>query len=341
MTPAERQYRRALRLLPAGCRQLWEEDMVSAYLDSVADSPRRSAAERLAVAWLALRLRLNGSHATPRAELWYQAVLGIAILTTIYEGLNATFIFAYQVGFIATVGIDATWPNHVAYWLDSVSLVWVATFVCLVIGRLRAARVLVLVALAHEFGLTSLIVAHTIRPNWGLPAFEASNMHQAWLLLTAVSVFLIPRTFRPSRGWLAAYIVAAVVTIPIAVATAADIGGRSSTPYNDQAVPPQWLQQLQLLNVSTFLRVGMILFMIVALVRARQWLLPLAAFGGGVAAVQLLGYHYGSDFLYDMRQRGSDLWTWVNVLQLLLAVACAVAGFVALRRARPSGNANP
>jgi hypothetical protein len=42
MTLAERNYRRVLRLLPANYRQFWEEDMVSAYLDSVGDSRRRS-----------------------------------------------------------------------------------------------------------------------------------------------------------------------------------------------------------------------------------------------------------------------------------------------------------
>src|SRR5690606_11156290 len=41
LIPAERQYRRVLKLLPAGYRERWEEDMVSAYLDSVADASRR------------------------------------------------------------------------------------------------------------------------------------------------------------------------------------------------------------------------------------------------------------------------------------------------------------
>jgi len=328
MTPAEYQYRRVLRLLPAGYRHVWEEDMVSAYLDTVAESPRRSAGEWLSVAWLALRLRLNGSHAAPRARLWYHAVLGIAMLTTLYESLNATLGFANLVGGTIYVDTDVRWPNHIAYWWQALSLVWVATFVCLVLGRLVATRVLVLVALAHEFGLTSLIVAHTLSPSWwGLPPSEHGNIHQAWLYLTAATVFLIPKDFRLPRGWLAAYVVPAAVIVPVAVASAVESAGPDYQP------PPLWMQQLQMLNVGTLLHVGMIVGMVVALIRARRWLLPLAVFGGGVAAVQLLGNPYGVDFLYQARQQGIPLWTWVTIVQLVLAVVCAAAGFVAVRRA--------
>jgi hypothetical protein len=324
MTPAERQYRRVLRLLPAGYRQLWEEDMVGAYMDSVADSPRRSVGEWFSVGWLALRLRLNGSHATPRAQLWYRMVLGIAMLATLYESLNATVSFAYSVVDTNRGFLDRSWPIHVAY-RSALVLVWVATFICLVLGRLGAARVLVLVALAHELGLTSLVLAHTLNPglSGGLPPFGASITHEAALCLTAVSVFLIPRDFRLSRGWLGAYVVPAAVVVPMAVA---------QQPASGLA-PPFWVLQFQLLNVSALLHVGVIVGMVVALVRARQWLLPLAAFGGGVAAVQLLSYGYGRDSGFGVREQGDLLWTWVNVVQLVLAVACAVAGFLALRGA--------
>ncbi|MBX6751502.1 MAG: hypothetical protein IRY85_17880, partial [Micromonosporaceae bacterium] len=119
MIPAERQYRRVLKLLPAGYRQLWEEDMVSAYLDSVTDgSRRRRWGEWLAVAWLALRLRLRGSPATPRAQLWYQTVLGIAMFTTLYESLVATARVAGLAGMITTVKVDLQGANHVAYWWE-------------------------------------------------------------------------------------------------------------------------------------------------------------------------------------------------------------------------------
>jgi hypothetical protein len=327
MTPAERRYRRVLRLLPTGYRRRWEQDMVSAYLDSVADTPRRAAGELLAVAWLVLRLRLNGYHATPRSQLWYQTVLGIAMLTTLYESLDATRVFADLVG--VAVQVEMAWPYHVTSWWGVLSLVWVATFVCVVRGRVVAARVLVLVALIHQMGLTSLVVAHTVSPGgWGLPPDALSTARQAGVCVAAVTVFLIPQDFRPARGWLAAFIVPAVVVIPVSVA--------SAVLYSPDLVhtPPLWLAQLQLLNVGTLLHVGMVVGMVVALARAHQWLRPLALFGGGVAAGQRLGFDYGFDPLYDLRQRATALWTSVTIVQLVVAVACVVAGFVAMRHAR-------
>jgi hypothetical protein len=326
--PAERQYRRVLRLLPAGYRDLWEEDMVSAYLDSVAESPRRSAGEWLSVAWLALRLRLNGSHAKPRTAFWRQLALGVAVLTTLYESLHATVSFAYLAWSWMKFGLSASWQNQIAAWWDTLSLVWVATFVCLILGRRVAARALVLIALAYELGLLALIVRYTINPSWwhwpGM-LLEYSNIYQAWLGLTAVAVFLVPMDFRPPRAWLAAYLVPATAVAPIVTAS---VTGPEPPAW------PQWLRLLQFVNVGTLLHVGIVVGMLVALTRARRWLFPLAVFGGGVATVQLLGHNYGSDFLYGLRQQGTALWAWVNVGQLALAVACAIVGFVAVLRAR-------
>jgi hypothetical protein len=333
MTPAERQYRRVLRLLPVGYRQLWEDDMVSAYLDRVAHSPRRSMGERLSVAWLALRLRLSGSHAALHTRLWYHAVLGIALLTTLYESLNATVLVAAVAGTFAMFQVDASWQNQIAYWWDAVSLVWVATFVCVVLGRVAAARVLVLIALLHELGLTALIVELTINPSWWRPLpllFESSIIHQSWLFLTATAVLLIPNDFRPSRRWLAGYLVPAAVMVPIVVA---------SVTGPDEPTWPRWLQLLQFVNAGTLLHIGLIVGMVIALLRVREWLLPLAVVGGGVAAVQLVGHTYGGDFFYELRQHGTLVWAWVNVAQLGLAAACGVAWFVAARRLRRAGAA--
>jgi hypothetical protein len=81
--------------------------------------------------------------------------------------------------------------------------------------------------------------------------------------------------------------------------------------------------------------------MLIALRRVHGWLLPLAVFGGGVATVQLLGHNYGSDFLYEVRQHGTTLWTVVNVAQLALAATCAVAGIIAVRRSQQVGGRLP
>jgi hypothetical protein len=64
----ERRYRRVLRLLPANYRDYWGEDMVTAYMgDGGTPSGGRSLAEQISVVSLAVRLRLNGSHASWRS----------------------------------------------------------------------------------------------------------------------------------------------------------------------------------------------------------------------------------------------------------------------------------
>jgi hypothetical protein len=322
MTPAERNFRRVLWLLPADYRQFWEEDMVGAYLDSAADSRRRSVGEWFAIVWLALRLRLSGSHASPRVQLWHQTAFGIAIFATLYQSLAATVWFAELVGWGIKLGFHDTSPlSQLTDWWDVGGLLlWVPTFVCLVLGRLVAARVLVLVALAHEFGITARIAA-AIHPSWRpiVPNDPDPThlLYLTWLFVPAVAVFLVPRGFRPFRGWLAAYLVPAAVMAWITVASVPD---RSDIPEPT----PRWLHVLQFVNVESFLHAGLIVGMIVALVRARRWLLPLAVFSGGFAAAQLLS----GGWAIDTQEGGSAGWAEVNVVQLVLAVACAVVGTV-------------
>jgi hypothetical protein len=333
MTPAERSYRRVLWLLPADYRQFWEEDMVGAYLDSVGDSRRRSVGEWFAVVWLALRLRLNGSHVSPRARIWHQTVLGIAIFTTLYESLAATVWFAQVAAFAIKLGAhDPDLTQGWLWWDAGSGLIWVPIFVCLVLGRLVAARVLVFVAVAHGFGITVRIAA-LVHPSLSAmvpndPDRIESYIYLTILVLTGVAVLLVPRGLRPSRGWLAAYLVPTAVMVFIGVASVPD---RSDIP----TVLPRWLQVLQVVNVGQLLHAGLIVGMIVALARARRWLLPLAVFSGAVAAGQLAGYDYG-DVLGETL---SGPWIGVNAVQLLLAVACAVVGFIDLLRGVHSGAA--
>ncbi|MBX6751537.1 MAG: hypothetical protein IRY85_18070, partial [Micromonosporaceae bacterium] len=234
--------------------------------------------------------------------------------------------------------VDLQGANHVAYWWEGGSLVWVGAFAGLVLGRLVLARVLALVGLAHAFGLTALIVASTLKPTWWsgtiLP-YEQSTMHQAWFCLTVVAVFLVPRDFRPPRAWLAAYLVPAAVLVPATMMATAAIVRAAAYSSTNPATPPEWVRHLDLVSVGTILHLGVIVGMAVALVWARRWLFPLAAFGGAVAIVQLLGYYYGAGaYGYEWWVPGSALWTGTNVVQLLLAGACVVAGFLAVRRAR-------
>src|SRR5215469_6951437 len=87
MTPLEQRYRLVLRLLPASYRAAWEEEMVAAFLDSMATTdsddaeyladygwPSRS--EVASVVALAVRLRLPGVRlrlGTPGAPPRYAA----------------------------------------------------------------------------------------------------------------------------------------------------------------------------------------------------------------------------------------------------------------------------
>ncbi len=71
MSRLEERYRRVLRLLPAGYRRQWEDDMVAAFLETMqtgdaetdeylADHGRPSLAEMTSILSLAVRLRIGG-----------------------------------------------------------------------------------------------------------------------------------------------------------------------------------------------------------------------------------------------------------------------------------------
>jgi hypothetical protein len=305
-THREAAFRRVLRLLPLGYRALWEEDMVSAYLSSTEGSPPRSSGERLAVAWLALRLRLSGSHATPRAGFWYQLVLGIATLTTLYQGLGATIDVSTwaQLADPAKLG----WPDDLIAWWLVAGLAWAATFGCLVLGRLGAARVLILVAVAHDIAPIWLDIHYSTGPTASIGFPPPSAAGWAWLTLALLAVFLAPTGLRLSRWWLAGYVIPALVI----VITVAPPSGET----------PAWFEVLEV-SLGMVLRFGTIIGMIVALVRAPRWLFPLAVVGAGMAAAELYAFRHVREML---------LWESIDVIQLALAVACSAVGVVALRR---------
>jgi hypothetical protein len=86
MTPAERGYRRMLRLLPAEFRHDWEEDMVNAYLER-AEEGRPTAGERLSIVALAIRTRLHRGHASARGKLLSRAVHAFALTALLYQSV--------------------------------------------------------------------------------------------------------------------------------------------------------------------------------------------------------------------------------------------------------------
>lgn len=163
----ERRYRRVLRLLPGWYRELWEEDMVAAFLDSwLTGDPEAdeyitkvagpSPAEVASVAGLAVRLYLGGAGALRRHFAWRQAMRRAVLAVTLVQ---------------ATRGLDVlvltAWSRRLFGWLPAppasmvlatpgggfppavwylVAYAWIAVFVALVLRYYRFAQVIAALA---------------------------------------------------------------------------------------------------------------------------------------------------------------------------------------------------
>jgi hypothetical protein len=172
----EQRYRRALRLLPGYYRQRWEQDMVTAFLDSwltgdpedddaILEFCKPTWGEVASVAGLAARLYLGGA-ATPRryfawghavrravlAVLLMHAVLGLEVLVRTAWS-RRLFGLPAPPASLVTAAPGGVWPAvyHV------VNVAWVVIFVTLVLGRYRTARVLAVLAIVP--GLAALLQA--------------------------------------------------------------------------------------------------------------------------------------------------------------------------------------
>jgi len=313
-SPAEYRYRRVLRLLPAGYRQAWEEDMVSAYMQSSdGGAGRPSLGERLSVVALAVRLRIRGSHASMRGHVWYQAAYAFALMVLLQQALWMTIGVAQFVGGIRfrpmEYRFDAT--EWVIEWLGMAhGLLWIVAFGCAVMGWVVAARISALLA----FGI---MLAVYISVNRGLDPSDLLWM--AWLALYVAAVFAIPWRARPSRRlWISVYIGASIVLAPAAALSRSRWDG-------------PWLH---IVDLSLAWRLGLLVGMIVvlatpALRRSAGWLIALAVFGIGTLP-SLLGLYlpvpiYGP-------AGGGPLGRGLDLSLIGLGVACAILGVRALRR---------
>jgi len=163
MTVLEDRYRTVLRLLPSSYRQVWEDDMVATFLESMASDDvdeaeylaefgRPSVSEVASVAALAARLRLGGADAEPRSFAWGEAVRRMvlvvlliqAVVITIeaLEGLWRTGAISWlpEPGKALVLG-----PSSTGVWdtlLAQGGLFWVGAFVALVLGERRGATAL-------------------------------------------------------------------------------------------------------------------------------------------------------------------------------------------------------
>jgi hypothetical protein len=169
----ERRYRRVLRLLPGYYRQRWEEDMVTAFLESsltgdpeedefTTEYGRPSWGEIASVAGLAARLYLGGAGAPRRYFAWGQAarravlavILGHAVLAF---GASVFLAWAHHlVGWLPAPpahllpglsGADASvWPE---VWY-AVGYAYIVIYVALILGYYRTAQVIAVLAIAPD-----------------------------------------------------------------------------------------------------------------------------------------------------------------------------------------------
>jgi hypothetical protein len=231
VTRLEQRYRRVLGLLPAAYRDLWEEEMVAAFLESLdtadaeaaqyaADFGRPSWPEVASVAALAMRLRLGtlglyrrGAGAPPRAAVWGQAVrlaalvgmLANAVAATI--GLGSALWLAGKLWWLPAPPADGAPATLSGTWqavLTIAGFLWLPAYVGLLLGYLGVARLLAALAVLPKAAAASLATVHLVG---GAAAFVLTiwcNLLLEVLLVVALAAFG-PQAPPPRRQpWLGA-----------------------------------------------------------------------------------------------------------------------------------------
>jgi hypothetical protein len=162
MTVLERRYRSVLRLLPISYRQVWEEEMVATFLETMhsdnverseylSDCGRPGWAEVGSVVSLAVRLRLGGAEAPPRSLAWGEAVRRVVLVGLLINAVAVTTSVIeaiWEAGRIGWPPIPSDLATFAAtpwtgVWVrvsDLGSLLWVMAFLGLVVGHRRVAQ---------------------------------------------------------------------------------------------------------------------------------------------------------------------------------------------------------
>jgi len=232
----ERDYRRVLRLLPAGYRQRWADDMVGALLDAeqsaaaasaAGEGPERQAEERAiallqrpplrevaGVAALAVRLHLASPQtpgASTAARLRGDAVRRVALVGLLAAAgpalLSAvTSLYTPVAPELGAAGHTRGDAVTSAVW----ALAWVAAYALLVTGRYRTASVLAALVVVPDLRhpVETLVNAREVSPGTLLGSL-------CWLLVVLVplAALLAWRSDapRPGRWWLLALPVVAAL----------------------------------------------------------------------------------------------------------------------------------
>ncbi len=330
MTPLERRYRRVLRLLPAGYRDDWEEDMVGSFLDA-ADAERDdgdlvddelaglrhpSTGEVVAVAVLAVRLRL-AAPATPgasaRAVVAGEAVRRVALLGLL---VPAALVVVELVGSVVFELIETSSPFPPASSdLALRDLLpqggWVLAYIALAGGWRRAALVLAPATWAAVVLVWTAGVVGRRDPAAG-PVVEAVALAVPVLALVAWHADAAP----PSRRWL------------VALPTVVGVVGALNLPAH-LGLPVVWdragLLCLLVLSVAVVLRV-----------RRRKDARDALAWSAALALAAPVAVLWRAAFVlevlpYATEEPGLQLLTAVCALQAVAAAVVAATAWATLR----------
>lgn len=238
MTRLERRYRRVLRVLPAAYREVWEEEMVATFLDGVdsddveaaeyaADFGRPSWSEVASVVGLAVRLRLGVAGASPRSVAWGQALRLVALMGLLVNAAAVTIDAGTRLWLSGRLGwltappaewVPATPTGTLRALWDLAGLLWLPAFVGVLLGQVRAGRMLAALAvLADAVAAVSATV--------DLAAGATPLLLTIWshLLVDALVVLGLAAFHRDAppvtrRPWLIAFAVGIAVLLGLYVA---------------------------------------------------------------------------------------------------------------------------
>ena len=247
----EQRYRRVLRVLPSYYREQWEEDMVTAFLESsltgdqeedefITEYGKPSFQEIASVAGLAARLYLGGTGAPRRYFAWGQATRWAVLVVLLEHAVRALagivfLAWAHRLlgwlppppaRVLAAQSGTGIWPT---VWY-AVGYAWIVAYLALVLGYRRTAQVIAVLAIApdliylfqSQFGIGQVprLVPWAIGP-WAM-----------WVLIDLVPVLAMAAFHRDAppverRPWLLALPVSfLLIAVPLLAVEFTGHGGR-------------------------------------------------------------------------------------------------------------------
>jgi hypothetical protein len=197
-SPLERRYRRLLRVLPAWYRRDRADEMVATLLESREDQLDRGPglAESFAVLGLAVRTRL-ATTAPARTIAAGTATRGIALFGLAMASITAIRVL-YSWAYLTVRGYPPNFaPVHMTVLLVGYLAV-PAAFTAVMLGRIRLARVLGIIALVP--GASAIMVAGR-GGYWDMAAGDATGDLTLWLAVLCLFFAATRAVRRPSPLW--------------------------------------------------------------------------------------------------------------------------------------------